>query len=489
MTQHNAAVRILKNTVALISGRVFVMLFSFVFIIYAARLLGASGFGKYALARGFFELFLSLCSAALGDVIIREIAKKSKEASRYICSSIILSIVLAFSSSAILIAVVHLFPYSADTKTAIYFVCIALFPASISMIYQAAFIAFEKAQYVTYAILIENLLRTGISILALFMDYGLLSLFVILIFSRVAMLIFFVICFKQKILKLQWQFTWNFLKKMIHVWKVFWVENLLIDFSSNFDVIAISFFHNEIAVGLYSAASRVLNLATVISSSYTTAIYPHMSKMFEKSKDTFDRMSDTSLKYMLIIILPVVALAAIYAENIILLLYTSDYSGSIPIFRVLLWVLLLRVFNPYLSYLLFAQGKQKEALKVVAVSFLAYLIAGFSIIPIWAGIGAAWARLLNLFVAFCLYFFMVTKMSDRAKQLFSVFGRTVLSVSVLAIFVFILKDINLVAVALVSVFVYLTFLFLLRVWTVTEFTSFYNLVSSAFRGAQNTVKE
>ena len=64
-----------SNMSALFIGRLFDMAISFAFVIYIARLLGVVGFGKYALAQRYFELFLSLSATGLGIYITREIAE------------------------------------------------------------------------------------------------------------------------------------------------------------------------------------------------------------------------------------------------------------------------------------------------------------------------------------------------------------------------------------------------------------------------------
>ena len=116
--RHNTEFRVIRNAFALFWGRAAVMAFSFFFIIYAARLLKVDDFGKYALVRGYFELFLSLCSAGLSNIITREIAKQRSMASQYLSSSVVLVIVLALIAACIMLGVVSIFPYASVTRSA-----------------------------------------------------------------------------------------------------------------------------------------------------------------------------------------------------------------------------------------------------------------------------------------------------------------------------------------------------------------------------------
>src|SRR5438445_4902393 len=73
-----------KNAAALFVGRTAVMALSFVLGLYAARLLGLAGFGRYAIARMYFDLLLTLGVTGLTILITREIAKSPRHAPLYL---------------------------------------------------------------------------------------------------------------------------------------------------------------------------------------------------------------------------------------------------------------------------------------------------------------------------------------------------------------------------------------------------------------------
>lgn len=458
----SAALRVTKNTVALVVGRASVMLFSFAFIVYAARFLGVDGFGKYALAQAYFELFLSLSATGLSIVITREIAKRPSWASRYLSASVILVTVLTLVASGLLISLVHIFGYAPDTRAAIYLACLALLPATISLVFEAAFVAFEKAEYAAYGTMLESTLRTGLGLAALLMGYEVLALFVVLIVARICMLLFYLAFLSQQVSKLHWYFDWAFLKQLVRDWRVFALENWLSSLFGSLDFIILSFFHGELAVGLYAAAYKTLRLGSVVAVSYTTAIFPYMSRLFEESRDTLRRLSEESLKYMFALILPGVVTIAVLADRVIILLYTNEYADSVPILRVLIWVLVLRFLNPFLSHILFARGEQRKSLQVAAISLVLYVAICLWFIPRWGGIGAAWALLLAVCAAFCFYFVFVLR-GEAVMRTLLTFGRTALAAASLGAFLLILRDIHLIPLLVSAGVVYVLLLLILRV--------------------------
>ena len=72
--------------------------------------------------------------------------------------------------------------------------------------------------------------------------------------------------------------------------------------------------------------------------------------------DIFKQLSESSLKYMLAFIFPMAVTITVLANRIIVLLYTNKYNDSIPVLRVLAWLLVLDFFNPFFSHILFARG-------------------------------------------------------------------------------------------------------------------------------------
>ncbi|MFX0195381.1 MAG: flippase [Candidatus Hodarchaeota archaeon] len=487
MTVQNAALRVIKNTAALLASKAFAMVFSFIFIIYAARLLGVDGFGKYALVRGYFELFLSLSATGLSIVITREMAKRPSWADRYLNTSVVLVSILTVVASGILVTIVHVLAYASDTRAATYLACLALMPATINLVLESAFVAFEKAEYVTYGTLIENILRTVLGLIVLFLGYGLLALFVVLIIARICMLLFYLVFLSRQIAKLHWHFDWSFLKRLVRDWRVFALENWLSSLFWTLDVILLSMFHGERAVGFYAAAYRTLSLATVVAGSYTTAIFPYISRLFKESEEAFRQVSENSLKYMVAFVLPVAVIISVLADRIVILLYTVEYADSIPILGVLIWVMVLKFLNPFLSHILFARGEQRKSLQVAAISLAFYMVVCFWLTPRWGGIGAAWALLLAVGLAFCLYLDFIWRREGVSRVLLTL-GRTILAATSFAVFVLLIMNIPLMLLLILAGLIYFLLLFIFRVFSSREIHLFRKMVLRGLHEASKTMQ-
>src|SRR6185295_14031084 len=105
-----------------------------------ARLLGVTGFGKYMLARTYFDLLLTLSVTGLGILITREIAKTPALGPVYLGTAAPLVIGLAALLSGLLVLVSPLAGYGADVRSMLWLVSLAVIPASFAMLCEAVFV-------------------------------------------------------------------------------------------------------------------------------------------------------------------------------------------------------------------------------------------------------------------------------------------------------------------------------------------------------------
>ena len=239
-------------------------------------------------------------------------------------------------------------------------------------------------------------------------------------------------------------------------------KNCLSNLYSNLGVILLSYFQGERAVGIYIAATKILRLGVIVASSYTTAIFPYMSRLHEESAVGFKKLRDETMKYMLALVLPLTITLSLFADRIILLLYTDDYTSSIPILRILAWTFLLGLVNPFLSHVLFARGDQKQSLQVAIIKLVFSAAISFWLIPLWGEVGLATATLLSAAVSFVAYLAAVTRGDDLLASLVRM-GRSAPAALLLAAFLLLLRNIQLIPLLAMGALFYLLLLFLLRV--------------------------
>ncbi|MFN3189911.1 MAG: flippase [Aureliella sp.] len=396
------AMRASKNTAMLFAGTLARMVGSFVFVIYCADALGVEGFGKYSIAVHFFELFLSLTATAAGIMLTRDLARWPSHTHQLITSASCLVLTLCVCAPPILWGLGNLFNYSSDTCLAMLLTAVALFPAAMCSLLEAVFVAKERAEFVTVGTVIESLGRIIFSTLALYLGYGLLALVLVLVVVRVVML--FAYCMGlNRIGALGWDFSHARTMRFVLRWRVFAAENWTATINRALDVIILSWITGEVAAGVYSAAWKIVRLGSVLAKSYTTAIFPVMSRMHGRADNALSRLYRETIRFMCVAAFPAIALVSVIPDRIIGLLFDEEYAAAAAVLQVLIWFLLVEFLNPFLSHLLFARGKQKDSMQVAFISLSVNSVATYLFVSQLGAVGAAAGTVLGGVIATLCY--------------------------------------------------------------------------------------
>ncbi|MCA9238562.1 MAG: flippase [Planctomycetales bacterium] len=397
-----AAQRVSRNALLLLVGTGVRMVLTLALVVYAASRLGVSGYGSYSLGVHYFELCLSLTATAVGIYLTREAAVRPRRTGELLVYALAIVTALAGVFALVLFAAGVLLNYAPQTRVALAIGSTALWPAAAASVFEATFVAKEKAGYVTLGTAVESALRMLLSIAALALGGGVRELFLVLVASR-SLLALYYLGRLTSLGGLRWRFRWTGFAHYLRHWRVFAGENWLATLHASLDVIVLSIIHGESLVALYDAAYKVVRLGSVVARSYTSAVFPLMSRLASESRDALLRLSGDTLRVMLAIAAPVGVTATLLSDRIIHLLYPPEFAGAAPVLCVLVWVLALECINPFLSHTLFAQGSQRRSLQVAAVSILLNLLVTPVLAWRYGATGAAAGTLLAAVVAACCY--------------------------------------------------------------------------------------
>jgi O-antigen/teichoic acid export membrane protein len=470
-----------KNAAALFVGRTLVMALSFVLVLYAARLLGLTGFGRYALARMYFDLLLTLGVTGLGILITREIAKAPSQGPRYLGTAAPLAIGVIVITGGLLVLVSPAMGYGPETRSMLLLACAALVPASFATLSEAVFVAIGHSHCVMVGTCGEALLYASSGLVLLSLGHGGQSLFVALVTTRGLLAAFYAVQLWRRFGETPRPGSFAFAKQLCRDWRTFAFENWLANMTASSATIVLSVFHREAAVGLYAAASRMVSVGTPLVTSFTSAMFPYMSRLYEESSPALRRLGEESLKYMLAAAVPGVVIVAMLADRVIGTLYGEAYAAAVPVLRIVIWVFVFNFVNPFVSHILFARGEQAISLRVGAVTSLVSLALSLVLIPRWGAIGAAYTFLASSALACCL--FCAGAFRPDPTRVLMTFGKAGLAAVSLTWFLAIWRHAHPAALALGGFVVYIGVLRLLRVSSARELSALFRL-STRSAGSQ-----
>jgi O-antigen/teichoic acid export membrane protein len=269
-----------------------------------------------------------------------------------------------------------------------------------------------------------------------------------------------------RVQRLRWHFELATARQIIRETTFFAFETWLYNIFYRLDVMFLSFFNGNVVVGLYAAAYKLLSPGSVFISSFTSALFPYLSRLHKTNEVTFHVISNTIVKYLLALVLPISLLGCLLSEQIIALFYRSEFAAAAHILQLLSWFLVPSFMNMFLGHLLFARDQQKRSFQIGVLSLLCYVGLSFWLVPLYSGKGAAIALLAAVLLTTSLYVYTIVR-AQRSLHLLAALSRVVLANGVLAVVLMLLPQ-HVVVLLVAMALCYPLLLLLFRVPSATE---------------------
>jgi len=156
------------------------------------------------------------------------------------------------------------------------------------------------------------------------------------------------------------------------------------------------------AVGLYAVADRSLAAANLGPKMFNTAVYPALTRVTRKSPADAQALTTRCLRLVWVGAFPLAALIAIFARDIVELLFGTQYLGAEQALRVLVWTLPIGGAQALLSSQLAALEMEFSLARARFAALCTFALLAPGLI-LWLGfVGAAWAVLLGAVIQFAL---------------------------------------------------------------------------------------
>ncbi len=167
--------------------------------------------------------------------------------------------------------------------------------------------------------------------------------------------------------------------------------------SVNLDKLIVSIFSTTEEFAIYVTGAVRLPLIAIVAGSVYAIIMPELSKLLKvgRKQDAFQLWQRSSISCALVLI-PAMVFLAIFAEKLIVLLFTEQYRASSEPFRI--YLLLLPVRSMALTAFPIASGHSRQALIASTASLIGNGVASYFLVR-WIGpVGAAIGTLIGIYV-------------------------------------------------------------------------------------------
>lgn len=418
----NQVKSIFKNTSWLTISQVITSICAFLWTIIIARYLGVSDYGIVSFAISFTSLVGIVMDLGMSTYITREIVKNRNSVNKYFNNififKLILAIILFFISGLIL----YLLGYPQWTILITLLFTIELIFMSMTVFLNGVFQAFEEVKYQAIgSILNSGLLLIGI-LITLGFDLGVVAIALSYTLSYFIYFSYILLKYIQTFSFPKFEIDVKFIKRVLIESIPFGLTNFFYTIYFSIDIVMLSYISGDYATGLYKSAYNIITVFTTFFVVYQAVIFPVMSKFFKESQNLIKISYELSIKYLLLIIIPISAIIFFYARPIVDLIYSNQYSlASTPV-QILIWTVLFLFINGAASVLLNAINQEKTVTKIYIIAALFNVCLNLILIPVYSYDGAAIATVISeiLITILTLYFISKTNYKPDLSLLKSV---------------------------------------------------------------------
>lgn len=403
------AKKLIRNTAYIFISGIVTKLFAFAVIAYAARVLGPSGLGVYALMMTFGFLLSFFVNFGILPLGVRELSINRDKAADLFNDILSLRMILIIVLYILLLIIVPQLSYSQNVKYLIYIMGLSTIFSAFSGSFEMLFMGFERMEVPSLVGMLLSLFSTASSIAVLSLGYGLRGIVVVhLIVSILGAAVFglwvWLRLFRYKFL-FRPSFWLNLLKRSLPFFAISTMNQL----GNHINILLLSQlpgpYPGTIAMGYYKPASSLGRVAVNLPMSFRVAALPTIAS-FRDSPDLIRTTIDKSAKYLLLFVFPLIFASTFFPREIISILFGPEYIPGAPALTILAWTYALQAFNsPVTATLQSSQHINRFVPWATLITSINLLLA-LILIPYWSFLGTAIAllvsRVIGLFVRFYL---------------------------------------------------------------------------------------
>lgn len=231
--------------------------------------------------------------------------------------------------------------------------------------------------------------------------------------------------------------------------------------SYKFDSVLLSY-RSQAETGLYNAVYNLIFSAVILSNALNTALYPSLTRQAATHPESLPRIYEHTLRYLLIIALPIAAGAALLAGPLVPFLFGHKYQEAAPALAILIWVVPLMYTSEFLGYVVLIAGQERFVARSVLVSTACNIAANLVLVPIYGYLGAAVMTVVTEAILVSQYLWLLRDLLRRLRW-GAILLRPLAATAGMALVVLLLRDLPLAVPIAAGGLTYIGLLFALGV--------------------------
>ena len=473
---------VLKNTTIMMGSQAVTWLSSLVLIMFLPKYLGSHSYGELYLAMSITMLFQVLIEFGGQYHITKEVSRERNNVPYIFADSSLLRIFLWIISMSIMLLFSEVAGYQWPVPVLIIILGVSKLWDGINSLLRNCFQGFELMEYPSAGSISERVFLTVTAVAALLAGLGQVTIAGLMAFST---LINFILSFyfSRKIIHFFPSFDFRRSLKLLKQGLPYFLWSVFATLYYRVDVIMLSVMTTYSVVGWYGAAYKLFDVLMFFPYIFSQSLFPVLSRIAETTQASLTKALQKSLNIILLVGLPISIILFSFPEQIINFLFgLKEYSQSIVLLKIFSVGLLLVYIDFILGAVVMATDKQKKWSVVAALAIFLNVGLNYLAIPFSqtnfgnGGIGAAAATIITeLYIMISAIVLLRGTVKNPLDSRF--IGKVLTAGIVMCFSVYVIRIFNIdwYIQVFVSGAAYLSFLFLIKIFSAEEIRAVRNL--------------
>lgn len=458
-----------KNTFWMAAGQIGSRLFRALLIIYAARALGAAGYGVFSYVVGLAGFFTVLADVGINTTLTREISQKPGRTPYYFATAFWLKIGLLVLTAAAIILIAPLFSNIEEVKALIPLAALLTVFDALREFSSAYFRGKEKMELEAFLIITTNVAITIIGFVILYFSATAKALTFAYILSAGTGALLGIYILRKKFAKAIKYFRKKLLLPILKAALPIALLGMLGVFMLNIDIVMLGFYKGAEEVGLYSASQKIVQLLYILPAILAVSTFPAISRLVsEKKGKKVKTLMERSVTTVLLVALPIAVGGAVLSGQIITLIYGGEYLPASTAFFLLILTPILVFPGMLIGNYVFAHNKQRRIVPRVLAGIIGNVVLNIILIPFLGIAGCAMATI----GAQLIYNGGILKLAKKVRnfKIIPYLSNIILATAVMGVFVlgFRMLGINVIINIILAMGIYFAVLYFLKEETLDE---------------------
>ncbi len=369
-------------------------------MVYLARVMGVEMFGAIGFAAAVASYFMVLVDAGLDLIGMREIARRGAAVEEVVASIFATRLVLAVMAVVLLWVIAPLLAPSPAWLAVILAYGLTLFSFACNL--KWGFQALERNGLVAAAMALSQLVYlVAILVLVKGPEDALKVPALVFAAELVGAALLFV-HYRRLGLRL-WsprsrRLSVSLIKEALPLAGTRAVRAL----TANFDLLLLGLVDTALAVGLYTAISRIILALRELGDLYYIPMFPGLSRAAQDATGHFASMSRTGIRYAAVIIFPIAVGGCLTAPQFLSLVFGAEYASGSSAFCLLLFAMVFGMLGGTYRMGFVAYGRQGTVLRIMTAGAALNVGLNLVLIPRYSIVGGAFSALVTEALIFFL---------------------------------------------------------------------------------------